>query len=179
MATPSATLHTEAAAATTAPENLTRFSALFAADADRTMTPSQLRCAETLCAVAAPYNLIVPGGSISSAVEFRPGGLSVLVANELATHDSGQLTALVVAAHRNCVRVSITAWTLPQEPSERDERIVTRLLEQLNDDSDHGPYTVDDLTVAGLEITLYARDPNNDTLYEGHPTLEDLAAATR
>jgi hypothetical protein len=67
------------------------------------MTEGQARCVLTLCALAPPYRIQTVG-----RWRIDQWGIRVRYRGDLATHDMDEITRLVVAAHRWCVRVQIS-----------------------------------------------------------------------
>lgn len=152
-----------------------------------TISDGHRRCLNTLAALTAPsglHNLVTPC-QVTEAISFWPNGaITALIGSEMATHDFGQLTSLVLAAHQNHVRVQIGPW----RPHLDDVR-ATAVAEQLNSyylegwipiDEDDKPdlYTRDspEVGVGVLEIILHAKKPEAESehRWETHPGLEDL-----
>lgn len=152
--------------------DVSRFSALFTPGEPVELNDDQLRACEVLCAIAAPYNLVVPGGSIPDAVQFHSTGLSVLLTSELATYDGDHLTRLVTAAHHHRVRVAIGPW-IPENDWDRGHTIRRRCSEQVE-----GYCNLDgilDIDIAAIEVTLHARSADGHHLFDRHPGADDLA----
>lgn len=75
------------------------------------MNDDEARCVETLCTLAAPYNLPFPAGNAGwqkNVVWLHGRGLAADLFCTIATTDFNELTRLVVAAHRHLVRVQIS-----------------------------------------------------------------------
>ncbi len=137
-----------------------------------TITDDHRRCLEVLAAVAPLYNIVTPC-PITDAVElWANGGVSIITSEELATHDAGALTRLVVAAHRDLVRVAVRCWA-----PHRDEGRAEKVQAYYRDAYDVEPPSVDELRA--LEITLHPRNPFTPgaSCWDWHPDAASLAAA--
>lgn len=137
------------------------------------LTDEQRRCVDALASVGALYNLPVPGRDHAAAFRLLPRGLSVVTTTELSSYDNDTLTRLVVAAHRHCVRVSISAY-LGHLDEDRDRALRAAVAADMGEDPDGD--VLDDIAITALEITLHARDRAGTHLFERHPSVEDLAA---
>lgn len=74
------------------------------------MNDAEARCVNTLCSISAPYNLPFRNDAGWKKVTWLHGrGVAVVLNATLATFDFAELTRLVVAAHRNLVRVQVSA----------------------------------------------------------------------
>ena len=131
------------------------------------------RCLRTLAALTSPsglYNLPTPI-NILEAVDLWPtAGMSVITHGELSTYDFDRLTALVIAAHRHHVRVSVAPW-LPHLDELRARRVAESLSAEWDQD-----VSWDEMTVAYIEIVLHARQAPTpgDHGWERHPGLDAL-----
>lgn len=130
------------------------------------LTEGHRRCLRVLSSVAPLYNIATPC-RITDAVSLWPlGGVSVITSEELATYDAAALTRLVVAAHRDQVRVAVKTWA-PHLDMARAAIVVQWYRDQYEIET-----TVDELRA--LEITLHPRTANGGPS-ERHPSLGDLA----
>jgi hypothetical protein len=135
-----------------------------------TITDDHRRCLEVLAAVAPLYNIVTPC-PITEAVElWANGGVSIITSEELATFDAGALTRLVVAAHRDLVRVAVRCWS-PDRDEERAALVVADYRRQYDVDLD--PHSL-----RALEITLQPRNPFTPgaSCWDWHPDAATLAA---
>lgn len=130
------------------------------------LTEGHRRCLRVLSSVAPLYNIATPC-HITDAVSLWPlGGVSVITSEELATYDAAALTRLVVAAHRDHVRVAVKVWAPHLDP------IRAALVVQWYRDEYEIDTSVDHLRA--LEITLHPRTADGGP-YERHPGLGALA----
>jgi len=153
-----------------------------------TITDDQARCVDVISSIdTGPHNVYTLGGW-GPANFPRSGGVEVWLRHDLATYDSSQLTALVVAAHRHHVRVSVSAELMPAgladsasewlDASEIDEAeawlsaYTNGEIGHLDPDEFTGP------TTTVLAVRLHPRHAAElgDHLYRRHPSLADLAA---
>ena len=131
------------------------------------ITDDHRRCLDVLGAITTPsglYNLHTPCSTID-AFDLWPGGMSVLLRDELATFDFAELTRLVIRAHAHCVRVSIGPWLFHQ-----DEQRAKAIAHQLS--GDYGCKTEHDDPAVGvgvIQVMLTARDPSSTSTYDRHP----------
>jgi hypothetical protein len=146
------------------------------------------RCLNTLAALTAPsglYNLSTPCPVIDAIKTYPWGGVSALIVSDMATHDFGQLTNLVLAAHQNYVRVQISPWRPHHDDRERAQAVVDErngyILEgfiPFDDDDEPDLYDVDspEIGVSVIEITLHPKKAvaESEHRWESHPGLEDL-----
>jgi len=80
----------------------------------RTLTDGEARCVDTISAIATgPHNVLMSGRDRDDrGWRFNGhGSLEVRLKSPLSTFDDSTLTALVVAAHRNHVRVGISGMS--------------------------------------------------------------------
>lgn len=148
-------------------------------DPEFSISDEQRRCLNTLAAVTAPsglYNLPTRC-SVMDAFDFFPGGLSVLLGGDMATHDFGQLTNLVLAAHQNYVRVQIGPWN-PEHDLERSQAIADELNGYWLESGDEAPYDADspEVGLGVMEIMMHARHAEHEHRWGVHPGLEQLIA---
>ena len=105
---------------------------------------AQELCLATLCSIDAIYNLHIGGEPV---IELLPSGIRVSYIGSLSTFDDEKLTDLVIAAHRNRVRVQISPGMVEQD------------------------YEGDLLETCCLNIFLFARGKEGD-IYSRHPGME-------
>jgi hypothetical protein len=136
-----------------------------------TLSPDQRRCLETLCVMDNIYN-IHTYEPLSSGIAVDPwGGVSCLLRSSISTFDCSRLTRLVLAAHRNSVRVEISAYREHLD-EDRTERIKAHMRQ--NFESDFG-YEPDDVSLDCFEIRLSPRSPDrNQHWMYFHPSIEDM-----
>lgn len=133
------------------------------------VTDDNRRCLNTLAALTVPsglYNLPTPGPVLDAIELWSNGGVSVILRGEFSTYDSDRLTALVVAAHWDHVRVSLSPWLYHQ-----DEPRARLLAEHLT--HEYG-YQVewDALTTPLIEVTLHPRKPDAEGRADHHQFTE-------
>lgn len=132
------------------------------------LTDPLARCVDTLTAISAIYNLQLLGGAVTpDTVQVTGRYISVLYAGDLSSYDNDSLTRLVLAAHRNAVRVQIAVWR-PHLEEDRAERIGEAVAAEF----DIASGGVD---LSCTEIMLHPRDGAATRMYERHPSLADLA----
>lgn len=161
------------------------------------LNADQSRAFEALCSIAQPYNLPLIHGHWTGesvhvgyasddsdeddpapnrpAVEIWPdGGVVRLRSFDMATHDMGELTALVIHAHRLCVRVDVAAemymatdtestvseYRPGKHPDYRGEWV---------DTGEHPRYPM-----PCLRVQVTARKPDGEHQFDRHPSLADL-----
>jgi hypothetical protein len=152
----------------------------------RTLTPDEARCVDALSAIQRPYNWSLIGDGwrdtaslkdphpstddeeppVRRAVIFGGRFVVVRITNGLSTWDFDDLTRLVLAAHRNAVRVDVAAEMYRaidkdadlMERSDTGEWVAT---------GDHPEYPQ-----ACLRIMLHARQREGGTA-QRHPTIEE------
>lgn len=137
----------------------------------RSLTDEQRRCVRVLAAgLGNIYNLPTPLAVVESIDLCHPIGVSVLLVGTMSTTDDDRLTRLVLAAHREHVRVQLGPWV-----AHHDERRTAAICESYEREHD---IEVDPDTVGAgvMELWLHARQPEGDT-YRRHPGLPDLAAS--
>lgn len=135
------------------------------------------RCIDTICVLAAPYNLATLGGSPTPdtlMVDRRM--VSVLYVGDLATFDGDGLTRLVIAAHRNCVRIGVHPWRAHLDDARAElvrRRMVADYAAEMGVDVDE----VDDdgCGLACIEITAHPRTIGASHLFDRHPGLDELS----
>jgi len=130
------------------------------------MTDGHRRCLCTLEVVAPLYNLCTPCHITDAVKLLADGGVSVITSEELATYDAAALTRLVIAAHRNHVRVAVKVWA-PHLDEERAADVIRWYRDEYEVET-----TADELRA--LEITLHPRSAHGGP-YDRHPGLYDLA----
>ena len=104
-------------------------------------TPGHLQAMAAICeGLGSPWN-IPTNWDRANWYASTKGAISLFVrGGRLATFDFDHLTKLVLAAHKNCVRVEI-------EPA----------------------------NMQGVRVTFWPRDKAEGSMFERHPTLEQLA----
>lgn len=142
----------------------------------RTLTEDEARCVDTLSAIQRPYNWVLIGGgwrdTVSSkddrahlydydgpprhpAVTFGGRYLVVRLTQGLATFDFDDLTRLVLAAHRNAVRVEVSPDIYGAVSDEQPDDIYP---------------------MPCLRVSLHARHREGSGV-ERHPTIEQAMAS--
>lgn len=141
-----------------------------------TLTEGQRRCLNTLQAVTAPsglYNLWGPGSPTDVITLHSDTFVSALMCRELATFDGSELTRLVIAGHRNCVRVAVTTWHPHMD--ERRARTVAQHITDVREDSEVIDWEDPQVGLGVYRLNLTARDPESTSLYDRHPDIKKLA----
>lgn len=157
---------------TAAPTVADKFAAMVSSPDDPvSLNDEQARCVSTLCSIAALHNLPFVARPENS-VRFLPDGFRVLLSTSLSTYDTDQLTRLVVAAHRDRVRVEVRVWA--PHFDETWAVAVAADWAELNDvDIDVDELVDETFPVSALEIMFTARTADGD-LYHRHPGLDEL-----
>lgn len=161
-----------------------------------TLNTDQARCIDTLCSIERPYNLPLIGdrwaGVVLGPVPDETDDMSVLPPERapveiwdhfivvriwafLSTFDFDELTRLVLAAHRNAVRVQMSPqmYRAVAEDSTifREVKDLATGTYQLEDTGEHPAYPA-----TCLRVQLNSRQHNGRTLYDTHPTIEQALA---
>lgn len=125
----------------------------------RKLSADEARCIDTLSVIQRPYNWILVGDKWDlhgkfPGVQFGETYVIARMAMTFSTFDMDELTRLTLAAHRNAVRISISAGAYEIKS---------------NDDYDgyHVPY---------LSVAAHART-RDGVRYERHPTIEQAIEA--
>lgn len=137
---------------------------------DVVLTPDQRRCLETLCVMDNIYN-INTYRPLSAGIAMTPWSVSCLLRGSISTYDCSRLTSLVLAAHRNSVRVEISPYL-----AHLDEGRTTRIQDSLRKDfeSDFG-YEPDPEPLTCIEIRLHARSGESGTHWsQFHPSIQEV-----
>lgn len=146
---------------------------------DVTITADHERCLDTLAAIDRLYNLPTFRPIAGGGIVCTPWHVSALFRGDLSTFDSSSLTRLVLAAHRNCVRVSLSVWTARVGDEIDDARlalIYDEMTYEYRDVIGSGGVALPPL--AAIEIQLHARHSRDGRVPERHPTIEAVLAGT-
>jgi hypothetical protein len=132
-----------------------------------TLSPDEARCIDTLAVIdSGIYNVTPLGGW--ERVEFRGTWIALHVHRGFSTYDSDHMTRLVIAGHRNAVRVDLCAATICAEWN-GDEPFY-----RWENDGLEGEWDERGDLGAAMRIQLNARNPYGTHLFERHPNLHNL-----
>lgn len=137
------------------------------------LTPDQLRCMDTLCSIAAPWNLplVVVGLDNKPSIEVRGRWVRAVLTCDLATFDGDSLTRLVKAAHRNLVRVDISSTICFSKRRGVDDHVTF-----IPDAHDRARFVEGGWwPTNALEIYLHHRAASGPYKWSWHPGMEALA----
>jgi hypothetical protein len=141
------------------------------ANTGRTLTIGEARCIDTLAVIdTGIYNVHPLGGW--KRVEFRGTWICLHVHRGFSTYDSDHMTRLVIAGHRNAVRVDLYAALICAEWNGDDVRY------RWEDDGLAGEWDAAGEMGAAMRIQLNARNRHGTHLFERHPTLNELINRT-
>ena len=133
----------------------------------RTLTADEARCIDTLAVIdTGIYNVHSLGGW--EAVEFRERSVTLHVHRSFSTFDSDHMTRLVIAAHRNAVRVDLHAVTVSVAWDGDD------VMYRWDNDGLDGEWDEQGEMVGAMRLSLHARNPHGTHLFERHPNLHNL-----
>lgn len=141
------------------------------------------RCVATLLALGRFYNLQTASYQFCESLDVWPGGMRVYLARgvDLGSFDGSEMTKLVVASHYFCTRSAVSAWSVTAEgmwdkpeirPNEWRMLMLNRhtlVRDGIRPASHLWPFTV-----TGLQLTITARQPGSNRLFDRHPSLDDL-----
>lgn len=161
------------------------------------LTAPQSRAFEALCSIAQPYNLPLIHGRWTRdsvhvgyasddgdedepapnrhAVEIWPdGGVVRLRSFDIATHDMGEMTALVLHAHRLCVRIDVAAeiYMATDTESTITEYRPGKHPDYIGEWVDTGVHPRYPMPCLRVQVT--ARKPDGEHQFDRHPSLADL-----
>lgn len=125
------------------------------------------RCLNVLLAIDQLHNLACPR-PIKWGIYVTPNMVSVLLQSQMATFDDERLTRLVIAAHRECVRVSVGPYVPWVDDDDRHRAILVWANQDNDGDRPRDVWPIPPL----MEVTLHARQSRIGSTWQRHPGME-------